>query len=138
VVRTGAERLRLSAFGRIYLAAAFVIVLGIAYLLLASQVTQSSYELNRLRADQAQLRAEQDQLKLKQASLRTPARVDQAAVAAGLQSGTAGEYVGYKPVAIDITAPIGQNPPDEQAGWQRALAALMNGLGTREASAASR
>jgi cell division protein FtsL len=137
-VRTGAERLRLSAFGRIYFAAAVVILLGIAYLLLASQVTQSSYELNRLRADQAQLRAEQDQLKLKQASLRTPARVDQAAAAAGLQPGTAGEYVGYKPVAIDITAPIGQNAPDEQPAWQRALAALMNGLGSRDASAAGR
>jgi cell division protein FtsL len=137
-VRSGAERLRLSAFGRIYFTAAVVIVLGIAYLLLGSQVTQSSYELNRLRADQAQLRAEQDQLKLKQASLRTPARVDQAAAAAGLQPGSAGEYVGYRPVAIDVSAPIGQNAPDEQAGWQRALAALMNGLGTREASAAGR
>lgn len=121
-----------------YVTAGLIVCLGIAYLLLATQVTETSYELNRLQAQRSQLLAQQDQLKLQQASLRTPARVDQAASTAGLQHGTAAEYIAYQPVAIDLAAPIGQDAPSDQPGWQRALVAMLNGLGsTRQAAAAS-
>jgi hypothetical protein len=59
--------------------------------------------------------------------------------AAGLQRGTSAEHVGYQPVAINLGAAIDQSPSAEQPGWQRALAALVNGLvSTREAAAAER
>lgn len=130
VSSAAAERLRLSAFGRIYLTAAVVIALGICYLLVAAQVTQSSYELNKLRGDQSQLLAEQDQLKFRVASLRTPARVDQDAAAAGLHQGKPAQYIGYQPVAIDLAAPIGPAPADDLPPWQQAVAALLTGIGT--------
>jgi cell division protein FtsL len=122
-----ARRLRLSAFARVYAAAAVVLLLAIAYLAVVAQATQSSYELSRLKDQNAQLRAEQDQLRYSIAALHTPARVEQEAAAAGLQRTNQPKYVAYQPIAVDLNAPTGPTRPVEAPLWQRALAALLGG-----------
>ena len=70
-----ARRLQLSNFARVYAAAGVVLVLSVAYLLVAAQATQSSYELSKLKDQNAQLTAERDQLRYTMAAQHTPARV---------------------------------------------------------------
>ena len=122
-----ARRLQLSTFARVYAAAVLVLVLAIAYLVVAAQATQSSYDLNRLKDQNAQLRAEQDQLRYTMAAEQTPARVEQGAAQAGLQRPSQLKYVAYQPVAIDLNASVGPDQPDQSPKWQQALAALFGG-----------
>lgn len=122
-----ARRLRLSTFARVYAAAAVVLLLAVAYLVVAAQATQSSYELSRLKDQNGQLQAEQDQLRYNLAATHTPARVEQSAAAAGLQRSNQPRYVRYQPVAVDLNAPTGPERPDEGPLWQRALAAVFGG-----------
>jgi len=139
VVGVAAERLRFGAYGRIYAAGAAVLALAICYLAVAAQVTQTTYELNRLQAQQAQLRAEQDQLRYQQVTMHTPARVATGAQAAGLVSVTPAKYLGYQPVALDLGAPTGDQPVDGSPLWQRAVASVLNGVGmTRDVAAAEK
>jgi cell division protein FtsL len=129
-----ARRLQLSTFVRVYAAAGVVLVLAIAYLVVAAQATQSSYDLNRLKDQNAQLKAEQDQLQYTMAAEHTPARVQQEAAQAGLQRPTQLKYVAYQPVSIDLNASLGPAVPDQAPRWQQALAALFGGA--RDAFAA--
>lgn len=122
-----AQRLRLSAFARVYAAAGVVLVLAIAYLVVAAQATQSSYELSRLKDQNAQLHAEQDQLRYSLAATHTPARVEQAAAAAGLQRTNQPRYVAYQPVAVNLNAPIGPDRQDQLPLWQQAVVAILGG-----------
>jgi len=115
---------RLSSFARTYAAAGALLVVAIGYLAVASQATQTSYELDRLKDQNAQLLAEQDQLRYEDARAHTSAGVAQAATAAGLEHGTPARYVTYQPVALDLGAPVGPARPPEAAPWQRVLAAL--------------
>jgi outer membrane murein-binding lipoprotein Lpp len=133
------ERLRLSTFGRIYAAAGVLAVFAIAYLSVAAQVTQSSYEITQLQAQQADLQADRDALRYKLIDLHTPATVAQEAAASGLQRGTPSRYVPYQPVAIDLQAPTGEPAPSDSPAWQRAMAAVLSGLGiSRDAMASER
>jgi cell division protein FtsL len=122
-----AWRLQLSAFARVYAAAAVVLLLAIAYLVVAAQATQYSYELSKLKDQNAQLRAEQDQLRYTMAAQHTPARVEQEAAAAGLQRSNQLKYVSNQPVAIDLGAPLGPEPSQRDPLWQQALAAVFGG-----------
>jgi cell division protein FtsL len=122
-----ARRLQLSTFARVYAAAGVVLVLAIAYLVVAAQATQSSYDLTRLKEQNAQLRAEQDQLRYTMAAQHTPARVEQAAAAAGLQRSNQLKYVSYQPVALDLGASLGPDRPVQGPLWQQALAAVFGG-----------
>jgi len=124
-----AARLRLSAFGRLYLLTAAVLAVVLGYLVVAGQATQSSYELSTLQRQRAELRAEQDQLRYQAMTMRTPARIDQEAAQAGLQRTLPAKYVAYQPVAIDLAAPTGADLPDASPLWQRALAAVIGGTG---------
>ncbi len=134
-----AGRLRLSTFGRLYLAAAGVVTLLICYLVLAAQVTQESYEISRLQSQRSELVAEQAQLHYQKASLESPSHVDASANAAGLQRKTPARYVAYQPTALDLAAPIGDLGSVRTALWQRALAGVVSVLaGGREASASDR
>lgn len=138
-VVSAAERLRLSAFGRIYALAGVVLVLALCYLAVAAQATQTTYELNRLQAQQAQLRAEQDQLRYQQVTMHTPAKVAQEAQQAGLVPVTPTKYLGYQPSAIDLEAPTGQQPVDNSPLWEQAVASVLNGTGvTHDVSASER
>src|SRR5207237_9128912 len=69
-------RLRLDAFGRLYLAAGIVLLLLILYVSLAARVTQSSYESSRLKAQQADLLAHTEQLQYAEANLQAPGQVE--------------------------------------------------------------
>ena len=133
-------RLRVSAFGRVYVVAAGVLAMAICYLFVAAQMTQTSYEMNRLRAQQAELKAEQDQLRYQGVQLHTPARVAQEAGVAGLApAATPTKYLGYQPVAIDLGAATGQAAPDQSPLWQRAVAGLLTGMGAnRDVQASDR
>jgi hypothetical protein len=130
-----AGRLGLPSLGRAYAAAAGLLVVVIAYLVVGTQATQTSYELDRLKDEHAQLLAEQDQLRYQDARMHTQAGVAQSAAAAGLQHGNVPRYAGYQPVALDLRAPIGPGRAEDTPLWQRALAAIVGGP-VREALAA--
>jgi len=105
----------------------------------AAMRNPTNIELNRLQAQQSQLRAEQDQLRYQQVTLPTPAKAAQVAQATGLVPVTPTKYIGYQPVALDLSAPTGEPPVDASPLWQRAMASLLNGAGvTRDVSASDR
>jgi hypothetical protein len=132
------DKLRLGAFARLYAAAGAVLLLLILYVSLAAHVTQTSYEITRLQAQQADLLARQEQLRYTEASLQAPGQVEHDAAVAGLRRGTAAKYVQYQPVAVDLTSQPGDAPPDRTPLWQQALAALLNGVtGAHDVMAAS-
>ena len=114
--------------------------MALCYLVVAAQMTQTSYEMNRLRSQQTELRAEQDQLRYQGVQLHTPSRIAQSAAVAGLApASTPVKYLGYQPVAIDLASPAGDPAPDRSALWQRAVAGLMTGIGAnRDVQASDR
>src|SRR5207247_1048627 len=114
-----------------------LLVLVIAYLLVGTQATQTSYEVDNLRDRSAQLQADQGQLRYQDARMHTQARIAQSATSAGLQHGNPPRYAGYQPVALDLAAPIGPDRPADTPLWQRAVAALI-GSAARDAQAAGR
>ena len=130
-----ADRLGLSSFGRVYMAAAALLGLIVAYLLIGTQATQTSYELDNLKTENTQLIAERTDLRATDARIHTQAGVAQSAAAAGLQRGNSLQYVGYQPVALNLSAPIGPARPESTPLWQRALAAIVGGT-ARDAQAA--
>ncbi len=132
-----AEQLGLFSFTRAYAVAGILLTLVIAYLVLGAQATQTSYELDQLRAENAQLLAQQDQLRYEDASLHTTAGIAQAAASAGMQHSGLPKYVGYQPAAVDLSAPIGPGRPQDLPLWQQAVAAIV-GSTARDAQAASR
>ncbi|HEY8643414.1 MAG TPA: hypothetical protein VIO84_11695 [Candidatus Dormibacteraeota bacterium] len=128
-----ADRLRASPHLRLYLSVATLVTVLVAYVVVGSQVTQTSYELARLQNQQAALQAEQGQLRYAEANLRTPAQVQHDAQSAGLQQVPPTKYVGFQPVAIDLQAPTGAAPVDDQPLWQRAVASLLGAVsGSRD------
>ena len=129
-----ADRLKLSSFGRVYAAGAALLVLVVAYLLIGTQATQTSYELDRLKDQNAQLLNEQADLRAQDSRIHTQAGVAQSAASAGLQRGNSLQYVGYQPVVLNLNAPIGPDRPEDSPLWQRALAAIVGGT-ARDAQA---
>ena len=130
------EKLRVDVFGRLYAVAGTVLALLILYVSLAAHLTQTSYEITRLQAQQADLLARQEQLRYTEANLQAPGQVEHDAALAGMQRGTASKYVRYQPVAVDLTARPGDPAPDRTPLWQKGVAALLNGVaGTRDALA---
>jgi len=128
-----ADRLRASPHLRLYLVVATFVTVLVAYVVVGSQVTQTSYELARLQNQQAQLQAEQGQLRYQEADIRTPAQIQHDAQAAGLRQVPPTKYVGYQPVAIDLQAPTGSGPVDQQPRWQQAVASVLGAVsGTRD------
>ena len=132
-----ATRLRLGALGRVYLAAAVVVACLVCYLMLAAQATQTSYDINRLRAQRADLLAQQEQLRYQEAALGSPARVEQEAAQAGLVRSTPVQIVPYQAVAVDLEARQAV-AEDNSPLWQRAVAGVLSGLGARDVLAAGR
>ena len=136
---TAAERLRLSRFGHAYLGLGAILIVVLFYLGLAAQITQSSYDITRLQDQQRQLIAEQDQLRYQEVTLHAPAQVQQQAAQSGMQRIVPSGYVAGQPVAIDLTAPIGDSANDSTPLWMRAVAALVNTVGgTRDVLAATK
>ncbi|MGH7903503.1 MAG: hypothetical protein ACREPA_05155 [Candidatus Dormibacteraceae bacterium] len=129
------SRLRVGAFGRVYVAAAVILLCLIVYLFQVAQVTKASYDIAQLRGRQAQLLAEQEQLRYQEANLTAPARIQQEAVAAGMQRTMPSQYVAYQPVQVDVAAPPSQVRPDRTPLWQQAVAAIFHSLGSRDALA---
>jgi len=121
------ERLGISSFARISLAAAALLLLALVCLLVNAQETQRSYELNQLRQENAQLQAEQDQLRYQKARLETPALVDQAAASRGMTQADPSTYVGGSPTQVDLSTPIGPPPPASEPRWRRILDLLLGG-----------
>jgi hypothetical protein len=128
-----AQRLRLSLFARVYAASAVLLVLAIAYLVVAAQATQSAYVLSQLKDQNARLQAEQQSLRYQSASLHGPAQTAQEAAATGMQRTANYVTVSPQPVALDLQRPIGPAEPENSPVWQRALAAV---LGSHDAAAA--
>lgn len=119
-----AERLRVSSLTRVYLAAVALLALIIVYLVVGAQTTQTSYELDHLKSQNAALQAEQGQLRYQDASVHTRAGIAQSASATGLQLTNQATYVRYQPASIDLSAPIGPTRPADTPLWQRILAGL--------------
>jgi hypothetical protein len=136
---TAAERLRLSTFGHAYLGLGAILIAVLFYLGLAAQITQSSYDITRLQDQQRQLLAEQDQLRYQEVTLHAPAQVQQQAAQSGMQRVVPSGYVAGQPVAIDLTAPVGDSANDTTPLWERAVAAIVNTVGgTRDVLAATK
>jgi len=128
-----ADRLRASPHLRLYLVVATFVTVLVAYVVVASQVTQTSYELARLQNAQSELQAEQGQLRYQEADMRTPAQIQHDAQAAGLRQMPPTKYVGYQPVAIDLQVPTGAGPIDDQPLWQQAMASVLGAVtGSRD------
>ena len=132
-----AGRLGLASSPRAAAAALGLLVLALAYLVVGTQTTQTSYEVDSLRDRSTQLQAEQGQLRYRAAGMHTQARIAQSAAGAGLQHGNQPRYASAQPVAIDLTAPIGPDRPADTPLWQRAVAAVVGGA-ARDAQAAGR
>jgi hypothetical protein len=136
---TAAERLRFSTFGHAYLGLGAILIAVLFYLGLAAQITQSSYDITRLQDQQRQLLAEQDQLRYQEVTLHAPAQVQQQAAQSGMQRVVPSGYVAGQPVAIDLTAPVGDSANDTTPLWERAVAAVINTVGgTRDVLAATK
>jgi hypothetical protein len=134
-----AERLHLNAFGHAYLGLGAVVIGVLFYLALAAQITQSSYEIARLQAQQSQLLAEEDQLRYQEVTQHAPAQVEQSASQSGMQLKAPNKYVVSQPVAIDLQAPIGASPSDSTPLWQRMVAAVVEKVvGVHDVMAATR
>ncbi|TMD98294.1 MAG: hypothetical protein E6I72_03545 [Chloroflexi bacterium] len=134
-----AERLRLNLFGHAYMAVGAVVIVLLFYLAIAAQITQSSYDITRLQDQQRQLVAEQDQLRYQEVTLHAPAQVQQQAAQSGMQRVVPSRYVQGNEVAIDLTTPVGEGPPDTTPLWLRAVALVVNSVGgTRDVQAASK
>ena len=134
-----ADRLHLNAFGHAYLGLGAVLICVLFYLALAAQITQSSYEIARLRDQQSQLLAEQDQLRYQEVTQHAPAQVQQAAVQSGMERTSPTKYVSNRAVAIDLQAPIGAPPTDSTPLWQRMVAAVVDRVvGAHDVMAATR
>lgn len=136
---TAAEKLHLSSFGHAYLGLGAVLIAVLFYLGLGAQITQSSYDIARLQAQQSQLIAEQDQLRYQEVTLHAPAQVQQQAAQSGMQRNVPAGYVAGQPVAIDLTSPVGATAGNATPLWARAVAAVINTIGgTRDVLAATR
>lgn len=136
---TASERLRLNAFGHAYMLVGAVLAVILVYLVLAAQVTQSSYQISQLQDQQRQLVAEQDQLRYQEATLHAPAQVAQQAAQSGMQRIAPSSYVNQPQVAIDLTAPIGAPPTDSTPLWEQMVASFMTRIGVaRDAMAATK
>lgn len=136
---TAAERLHLSSFGHAYLGLGAVLIAVLFYLGLAAQITQSSYDIARLQSQQSQLLAEQDQLRYQEVTLHAPAQVQQQASQSGMQRNVPSGYVAGRPLAIDLTAPVGAAAGAAAPLWARAVAAVINTVGgTRDVLAATK
>jgi hypothetical protein len=132
------ERLHLNGFGHAYLSVGAVVVAILFYLGIAAQITQSSYDIARLQAQQSQLIAEQDQLRYQEVTLHAPANVQAQAAQGGMQRLIPAKYVAGQQVAIDLGAPVGAPAPDLTPLWMRAVAAVVNTVGgTRDVMAAT-
>jgi cell division protein FtsL len=132
-------RLRFGAFGRIYVAAGLLLIGVTLYLLQATHVTQASYEIQRLRAQQADLVAERDQLGYREASLKAPARVEQEAQQAGMQRAAPSRYVPYLASTVDLRPRPASPPADDGLAWRGAAAAAVRAItGSQDVSASER
>jgi cell division protein FtsB len=125
--RMAADRLRLSAFARIYAGSAVALVLALAYLAVGAQATQNAYSLSQLKDRNAQLVAEQDQLRYQSASLHGPGQIQQEAQDTGLQRPTAVTYIDASPAEVDLSRPIGPAHVDSRPPWERLFEALFGG-----------
>jgi hypothetical protein len=132
-----ARRLGVTSFPRVYAAGVALMTLVITYLVMTAQATQTSYDVDGLKRQNTQLHAQQEQLRYQAIRMRTPAGVQTAATAAGMQRSNRAQYAAAQPVAIDLSAPIGPPRPTDEPLWQRALAFLSGGA-PRDAQAAGR
>ena len=132
------ERMRFSAFGRIYLLLAAVLAAALLYLVQAAGATQSSYEIGRLHDQQQALLAEQQNLKYQEASLKSPAQIEAAAAQANLTRPQPYRYVQYQDSGVVLDGPT-PKAPDQSPLWERALASIGKTVtGGQDALAAGR
>lgn len=132
-----ARRLGVTSFPRVYAAGVALMALVITYLVMTAQATQTSYDVDSLKRQSAQLHAEQEQLRYQAIRMHTPAGVQTAAAAVGMQRSNRARYATSQPVALDLSAPIGPSRPADEPLWQRALA-FLSGAAPKDASAAGR
>ena len=129
----------MNVFGHAYLGVGAVVIGLLFYLAIAAQITQASYDISRLQDQQRQLLAEQDQLRYQEVTLHAPAQVQQQAAQSGMQRAVPSSYVQGQQVAVDLTAPVGASAADGTPLWQRAVAAVLNGVaGTRDVMASTK
>lgn len=120
-----AVRLRLGAFGKVYVLAAATILVTVAYLSVSASTTSLSYQLDTLQAQQQQLREHQQQLAYQEAMLHTPSQVHVAAQQQGMQQPATWSSVPYQPATFDVNAPIGPGPADNAPPWEQLLGAVI-------------
>src|SRR5881296_340517 len=126
------ERLRLNVFGHAYMAVGAFVIVVLFYLAIAAQITQASYDIARLQAQQHQLRYQE-------VTLHAPAQVQQQAQQSGMQRVVPSSYVQGTQVAVDLTAPVGAQPADTTPLWLRAVAVVVNTVGgTQNVQAATK
>lgn len=118
--RTAAERLRIRAYGRTYLVGAAAVVVTVANLVLSTQATQTSYELDRLRNQQNELQSQEGQLRYRKASQITPAEQDREAQQQGMARPMPAGYLAPQPVGFSLDAPISQRQ-QALSPWQLAV-----------------
>lgn len=123
-----AVRLRLGAFGKVYVLAAATLLVTVAYLSVSATTTSLSYQLDSLQAQQQQLRERQQELAYQEAMLHTPAQVHVAAQEQGMKQPAAWGSVPYQPATFDVNAPVGPAPTDNAPPWRQLLDAVVADL----------
>jgi hypothetical protein len=138
VADAASQRLRLDALGHAYLAAGAALIGLMFYLVVAAQITQSSYQISQLQDQQRQLIAAQDQLLYQEVTMKSPAQLQQQATQSGMQRVALGTILSGPPVAVDLTQPDGAQPSDTTPLWARMVASALNSVtGTRDVLAST-
>jgi TolA-binding protein len=131
------ERLRLNVLGHAYFLVGAGVIVLLFYLAIAAQITQASYDIARLQDQQRQLIAEQDQLRYQEVTMQAPAQIQEQATQSGMIRVLPSRYVAAQQVAVDLTAPVGDTPPDTTPLWMRAVAFVLNTAGGRTTALAA-
>jgi hypothetical protein len=123
------RRLHVGGLARIYVAAALILTGLVLYLVQTAHVTETAYEIERLKSQQSDLLSEQEQLRYREASMQAPARFGQEAAAQGFERVTPGRYLPHEDVTLgDVSSPQVASGA-EQPVWQRLLALIGSSLG---------
>jgi len=113
---------------------------AIAYVSQTAGLTQATYQLSSLSAEQSQLRAQDAQVTGQLERMRSAARIQSAAQSMGMRPSGQWNYIVAAPDPVPSAAPprLAAAPGGGSDPFQRLVAVLEGSFGTRRAAAAGR
>lgn len=113
---------------------------AMAYVSQTAHLTQATYQVSSLSAEQAQLRAQDAQVTGQLERMRSASRIDAAAQGMGMRPSAKWNYIAAAPEPIQAAPAqrLASAPGDGSDAVQRLVAALEGSFGNRQAAAAGR